>query len=59
MGKEVEFEYVDDRLGHDRRYSLSCAKVHKLLLSNWIPKTLDEWIKDLYDFRDLVEASVV
>ena len=59
MGKEVEFEYVDDRLGHDRRYSLNCAKVHKLLLSNWIPQTLDEWIKDLYDFRDIVEATVV
>lgn len=38
--KELEFdknsiEYVKDRLGHDRRYSLDCTKIRKL---GWNPK---------------------
>jgi len=29
-------EYVKDRQGHDRRYSLNCEKIKKL---GWKPKT--------------------
>ena len=36
LGKDEEFiEYVKDRAGHDRRYSLNCQKVNKL---GWKPK---------------------
>lgn len=27
LNKEVQFKYVEDRLGHDRRYSLNCGKL--------------------------------
>ena len=30
-------DFVDDRLGHDRRYSLSNKKLKKII--NWKPKT--------------------
>jgi dTDP-glucose 4,6-dehydratase len=37
LGKPEDFiEYVKDRPGHDRRYSLDCSKVKKL---GWSPKT--------------------
>ena len=37
MNKTKEFiEYVPDRLGHDRRYSLNCEKIRKL---GWKPET--------------------
>jgi len=26
LGKEVNFKYVEDRLGHDRKYALDCSK---------------------------------
>jgi dTDP-glucose 4,6-dehydratase len=29
LKKEVNFKYVDDRLGHDRRYALNCNKFKK------------------------------
>jgi dTDP-glucose 4,6-dehydratase len=38
-GEEM-IEYVDDRLGHDRRYSIDCSKANAL---GWSPaRTLDE-----------------
>lgn len=48
LGKDESFiEYVKDRLGHDRRYSLDCSKINKL---GWKPrfkfhKALKETIK--------------
>ncbi|OGC22121.1 dTDP-glucose 4,6-dehydratase [candidate division WOR-1 bacterium RIFOXYB2_FULL_42_35] len=36
---EELIKYVDDRLGHDRRYSIDCSKVKKL---GWQPKTVFE-----------------
>lgn len=37
LGKDETFiEYVKDRPGHDRRYSLDCSKIHKL---GWRPKS--------------------
>jgi len=36
LGKdESMIDYVEDRLGHDRRYSLDCGKINKL---GWKPK---------------------
>jgi len=44
MNKTKEFiEYVPDRLGHDRRYSLNCEKIRKL---GWKPETdFDDGLK--------------
>ena len=33
---ESNIEFVKDRLGHDRRYSIDCTKIKKL---GWMPKT--------------------
>lgn len=36
LGKDESYiNYVKDRLGHDRRYSLDCTKIHKL---GWKPR---------------------
>jgi dTDP-glucose 4,6-dehydratase len=45
-GDESSIEYVEDRLGHDRRYSLSCEKVKAL---GWAPRV---------DFREGLRATV-
>lgn len=48
MGKNVNFiEYVKDRLGHDRRYSLNCAKLKKL---GWMPQ---------YDFENAIKETIL
>ncbi len=39
-------EYVDDRLGHDRRYSIDCAKVRAL---GWAPE---------HEFDDALDETV-
>ena len=37
FGKDENYiEYVKDRLGHDRRYSIDCTKIKNL---GWKPKT--------------------
>ena len=43
---ESMVEYVDDRLGHDRRYSIDLSKVRSL---GWAPK---------HEFREALEATV-
>ncbi len=43
---ESSIEYVDDRLGHDRRYSVDCSKIKSL---GWRPET---------DFDAALEATV-
>lgn len=47
LDKEVNFKYVDDRLGHDRKYALNCSKFKKEFgiiqntkFSEWITKIL-------------------
>ena len=47
MEKEVNFKYVDDRLGHDRMYALNCEKYKKdfgniqnIKFQEWITKSL-------------------
>jgi len=59
MGKAVDFDYVEDRLGHDRRYSLNCSKLRGVLLSDWKPKLFSDWIDDTYNTRDIVEARII
>ena len=52
LGKDESYiRYVEDRKGHDRRYSLDCTKIKKL---GWMPeedfdeglKATVEWYKD-------------
>jgi len=49
LGKpESLIRYVDDRLGHDRRYSLNCEKLNKL---GWRPvHVFEQAIKDTIDW---------
>ena len=37
LEKKENIKYVDDRPGHDYRYSLNCEKIKSEL--NWHPKT--------------------
>ena len=59
MGREVRYDYVEDRLGHDRKYSLNCSKLRSKLLSDWKPKLFCDWIDDSFNERDMVEAYVL
>jgi dTDP-glucose 4,6-dehydratase len=48
IGKEVTFEYVPDRLGHDRKYRLSSLKLiqyYKSKGKEFNPITIKEWLK--------------
>jgi dTDP-glucose 4,6-dehydratase len=47
LGKDIKFKYVDDRLGHDRVYSLDCMKyiknfgeIQNINFKNWLLKTI-------------------
>jgi dTDP-glucose 4,6-dehydratase len=49
LDKQVKFKFVEDRLGHDRRYSLNSKKyverhgeIQKTTLKDWLIKTLSE-----------------
>ena len=44
LGKDVKFKYVEDRLGHDRRYSLSSLKYENKFGTIQNTK-LTEWLK--------------
>lgn len=58
VGKEVTYEYVKDRLGHDKRYALDCQKVSKKLLSGtYNPLPLEEYIRDVYR-PEVIEAHL-
>jgi dTDP-glucose 4,6-dehydratase len=48
---ETMIEYVEDRLGHDRRYSIDCSKVRSL---GWSPaRALDEALETTVEwYRD-------
>lgn len=45
LGKDVKFKYVEDRLGHDRRYSLDSGK-YMNIFGNIQNITFKEWIKE-------------
>lgn len=59
MGKPVKYDYIDDRLGHDRMYSLNCSKLRGVLLPEWRPKLFPDWIDDSFNERDMVEAYII
>ena len=48
VGREVQYEYVKDRLGHDRRYALDCTKGSNLLLDEFIPYNLESYIDETF-----------
>ena len=43
--KTPEFEFVADRLGHDRRYALNSSKVNAIL-GEMIPLSFEEFLKE-------------
>ena len=45
LGKKVDFQYVDDRLGHDRRYSINSNKLEmKMKTYRLTTKSLDKFL---------------
>jgi dTDP-glucose 4,6-dehydratase len=46
IGKPVDFSFVEDRLGHDRRYSLNCDK-YKSQFGDIKNIEFKEWIKKM------------
>ena len=52
LNKEVQFNYVEDRLGHDRKYGLNCAKLRghyqKHGGRDWEFMSLDDYLKKQY-----------
>ena len=54
LGEEVKFKYVEDRLGHDRRYTLDSGRyinefgdIQNTRLKNWLTKRIKGW-KELF-----------
>lgn len=45
LGKTPDFKYVEDRLGHDRRYALNSTKV-KSIFPEWITFSFKEFLKE-------------
>ena len=52
LNKEVQFKYVEDRLGHDRKYSLNCGKLkgyyEKHGGRNWEFMNLEDYLTKQY-----------
>lgn len=49
LGKKVDFQYVDDRLGHDRRYTLNSHKLEmKMKTYKLTTKTLDKFLQERF-----------
>lgn len=52
LNKEVQFNYVEDRLGHDRKYGLNCAKLRGYYEKhggrNWEFMNLDDYLTKQY-----------
>ena len=52
LNKEVRFKYVEDRLGHDRRYSLNCGKLRGYYEKhggrNWEFMNLEDYLVKQY-----------
>ena len=47
IGKDVTFEFVPDRLGHDRKYNLDCTKLKEYYKSKgkeYQPKDIIDWM---------------
>jgi dTDP-glucose 4,6-dehydratase len=52
LNKEVQFNYVEDRLGHDRKYGLNCGKLRGYYEKhggrNWEFMNLDDYLIKQY-----------
>jgi dTDP-glucose 4,6-dehydratase len=49
LGKNVDFQYVDDRLGHDRRYTINSHKLEMKLGSYKVTtKSLDKYLQETF-----------
>jgi dTDP-glucose 4,6-dehydratase len=49
LGKKVDFQYVDDRLGHDRRYTINSSKLEmKLKTYKVTTKSLDKYLQETF-----------
>jgi dTDP-glucose 4,6-dehydratase len=49
LGKKVDFSYVDDRLGHDRRYSINTNKLEmKMKTYKLTTKSLDKFLVERF-----------
>jgi len=49
LGKKVDFQYVDDRLGHDRRYTINSNKLEmKLKTYKVTTKLLDKYLQETF-----------
>jgi len=51
LGKEVKIEFVPDRLGHDREYSLNCNKLRQYYVDNDFNQSYDninDYLERLY-----------
>jgi len=49
LGKKVDFQYVDDRLGHDRRYSINSNKLEmKMKTYRLTTKSLDKFLQERF-----------
>ena len=49
LGRKVDFQYVDDRLGHDRRYSLNTNKLEmKMKTYKLTTKSLDKFLQERF-----------
>ena len=51
LGKEVKIEFVPDRLGHDREYSLNCNKLRQYYVdsnSNQVYDNINDYLERLY-----------
>lgn len=48
LGKDVNFKFVQDRLGHDRRYALNCLKLKHYYKSK-------DKVKEYYNISDYLE----
>ena len=50
LDKEVEFKFVEDRLGHDKRYRLRCLKLMEYYKNKGVeynPKKITDWFKEI------------
>lgn len=50
LNKEVKFNYVEDRLGHDKRYRLRCLKLMNYYKNKGVeynPKKITDWFRDI------------
>jgi dTDP-D-glucose 4,6-dehydratase len=51
LGKEVNYKFVEDRLGHDRAYRLNCSKLneyYKNKKKQMFIKNINDYLLELY-----------